>query len=127
MPVNLLTKRLKDAKRELTNLKTAHMRGLGYLKVYSQNLTITDGPSTGIHSFQIDITLSNEFAAYPFTQLFPAANSNDDHSIEVEGFTYSDGYHVRYRLLYAWGDASMDFVRIVSTSPITNVTYTWID
>lgn len=126
MPVNLLTKRLKDAKRELTNLKTAYTRGLGFLRVYDQILTITDGQS-GMHELDVIITLDNNFAEYPYAQLFPAINESNGYTMEVDGFSYTNSYQVRYHLLW-WERASStgtNSLRVLSSSPIKEITYNW--
>lgn len=125
MTVNLLTKRLKAARSELTNLKTASTRGLGFLRVYGQNLTLTDAPGSGFHELDVTVTLDSSFAPYPFVQLLPGVDSNYEHSLEIDGFTYQDQYHVRYHLLYGFGVNDANFFRVVSTSPITNITYNW--
>ena len=37
MTVNLLSQKLKAAKKEITDLKTAHKRGFGNLKIYRES------------------------------------------------------------------------------------------
>ena len=39
MTQNLLVQRFKDAKKELTALKTTHLRGIGNLKIYKETIT----------------------------------------------------------------------------------------
>lgn len=126
MTVDLLTSRLKAVKRELTALKTSHMRGLGRIKIYGQTLTIPTG-QTGIHELDIDVTLDSSFAAFPFTQVLPAVNNAGFYTMEVDGFTYVDGYHVKYHMLWfeRTNASGTNYARVVSTSPITNVTYNW--
>lgn len=69
MTVDLLSQRLKAAKRELTNLKTAHTRGFGLLKVYKETIYFsqTELEEGYIYSnASVTIKFSKEFPPNPF-------------------------------------------------------------
>lgn len=69
MTVDLLSQRLKAAKRELTNLKTAHSRGFGLLKVYKETIYFsqTELEEGYIYSnASVTIKFSKEFPPNPF-------------------------------------------------------------
>lgn len=131
--MNLLTQRLKFAKRELTNLKTAHRRGLGLLKVYYLPYTVPP-PTTITYAFiRLDLTINFDGIAYPLVGLMPRSTdptatwggtmmgstpdfqyTNDGRSVEMSVAALAD-YNGIYKLY------------IYSTSPIQSVTYNWVN
>lgn len=128
MTVNLLTKRLKAARSELTALKTTHTRGIGLLRLYSQILTIDgSGQTGGVHELDVTISLNTSYASFPFVQVSPAINDDNGYTMEIDGFTYTNGYNLRYHLLWLVRANSGDTnkLQIVSSSPITSVNYEW--
>lgn len=128
MTVNLLSQRLKAAKRELTALKTAHMRGLGLVNIYEQVVYIDPAGRTGQHELEIIITLDSSFPVYPFVQLLNKIDlSTQDARMGTLGFTYISPHQVKYGVLWwdAFGPANTDYVEVLSNAPISNVTYNW--
>lgn len=124
---NLLSQRLKAVKAELTNLKTAHERGLGSLQVYSYPVNIDpSGHESGFWELIITAEFDRTFAPYPFIYLEPEIrNSFDDHSLEMESFTYSDdGFSIVFRSIW-WYSGTAHNARLVSSAPVINVSYTW--
>lgn len=73
MTVDLLSVRLKEAKRELTNLKTAHKRGLGGLKVFEYDLDIS-GYTDHVYILNITVNFDPNFTSYPFVSCTPQSD-----------------------------------------------------
>lgn len=124
MTQNLLTIRLKNAKRELTALKTAHQRGLGLLKVYSEILDVAP-PSGSEWTYWLTVSVDVDLSSYPFTQFYfvPDAPLNGQPELEYK----NNGYTIEYRLqvlriVAVNGDSK---IAIHSTSPIIAVSYSW--
>lgn len=129
MTVDLLSARLKAAKRELTALKTAHKRGLGLLKVYTQEGT-APVPTDDTYDFTLRINFARDFSKNPLAFFIPVAQSPTEwyfhNNLDVENEYYStDGYTLivsGFRLAFAgWSDG----YKIVSTAPIDNVIWEW--
>lgn len=130
MTQNLLVQRFKDAKKELTALKTTHLRGIGNLRVYKETITFT-APSTKIGDMVVTVTTSQNFAAYPFIYVLGYGAdiggkyyaSMDTKSVNYinNGFTATfEGEAIYYT---DWVTNKLD---VYATSPITSITYTWI-
>lgn len=66
--VDLLSKRLKNAKAELTNLKTAHNRGLGLLRIYCAKHLYEDDDiwPPGMFVGTITVDFPSDSPPYPF-------------------------------------------------------------
>lgn len=124
MTVNLLSQRLKVVKRELTALKTAHMRGLGNVKVYKQRVDVPQDGHTGVHDITVTVTLDNTYAAYPYVDLYPVADTNNNHSMEVDSVFYQNEYTIIFKLLWLYKAGTNAFY-VASSSPIANINYTW--
>lgn len=128
MTVDLLSARLKAAKRELTALKTAHERGLGNLRVYEFQDTI---PSAGHQdeawTLMISIDFDEKFSPYPFIYLIPTIqNTGLRFNVDAEGFQYTNGgKSAEYKIYYSYEEAALDLYTIISTAPIINVQYRW--
>lgn len=122
MSQNLLGERLKNAKRELTALKTAHRRGLGLLKVYKEEYTVT-APSTEAYWLTIDLEIKG--AIYPFVQLY--AKTNDSGSTVARGaeFEYKDGGKTAEFRVVCWDDKLNYDLVVYSTSPIESMKVEW--
>lgn len=127
--INLLTNRIKDAKSELTALKTAYTRGLGLMDVYTFSGT-ANPPSRQDYLFKMTIRFDTEFAQNPLTYLSigigdlvaPWLGS----AIEVYNETFaSDGYSLTINGLISWAEDDISTYTIYSTSPITNVSWEW--
>ena len=70
MTVDLLSVRLKECKRELTALKTAHRRGLGELKILRYPLQISGYNDYG-YSLSVVLNFDRSFTPYPFVSCTP--------------------------------------------------------
>lgn len=126
MTVDLLSSRLKAAKRELTALKTAHARGLGNIKLFTEQITIDPtGYGTGIHELIVSVKTSSMYAPYPFIDILPAI-AGSSYSMEIEGFIYRGGYLAMCRLLWLYNTGT-NKLSIVSSSPIQSVSYEWVN
>ena len=134
MTVNLLSQRLKAAKRELTNLKTAHKRGLGTLKVYRTEHYFEDDGIEPPDNFRgtLRIKFSRSFAPYPFFYVVPTASGsapwyNTTYSIQVRGISFEDnGYTaVISGDIFYGSNYLFEKVVIFSTAPIDSTTGNW--
>lgn len=126
MTVDLLSLRIKEAKRELTALKTAHKRGLGNVKIYTYDFNIDPtGHDTGIWELVVRVDFDSSFAAYPFVYIAPQIGQSFSYSLEVATTDYrNDGYTAFVRCIWGY-ENGMTKSTVVSTSPIVNVSYTW--
>lgn len=128
MTQNLLVQRFKDAKKELTALKTTHMRGIGNLKIYKETITFT-GSVVWLEG-TVTINFSQNFAAYPFVYLV-------GYGVDLGGIYYFSMYtksvnytNNGYTAVFE-GEALYDPESIPNkfdvycTSPMTSITYTW--
>lgn len=127
MTQNLLTKRLKDAKRELTNLKTAHKRGLGLIRLYDYTGKVIPPNPLEAYKMQITVDFSRSFGKNPFAQ-FLRLTTHPERSwvgsaIRTEWEYYdNDGYSlVILGDYYDFYEDDTSQFTIISTSPITNV------
>jgi hypothetical protein len=123
--MNLLTARLKSAKRELTNLKTAHGRGLGLLKIYTRSVNLSAPTGEGAFFWlSIDVTFS--VSPYPFAQKYIVTDTLDGNNFYVnDEFNYSNnGWGAEFRTGVAKQTAPSR-VTVYSTSPITSISYSW--
>lgn len=124
--MNLLATKIKDIKRELTALKTAHTRGLGNVKIYQKIVQIdSSGHQTGAYYMTVNVTFDRRFTAYPMAQIIPTMTSGGDYSMEVTGMDYSDqGYTMNAELVWIYEPGTTSFT-VESTSPVDTVTYAW--
>lgn len=129
MTVDLLTARLKAAKRELTALKTSHMRGLGLAKVYSYS-GVFSPPSDSPYLFTMTINFDREFAKNPLSYISLGGNDLSDPwigssaEIDNESFT-SDGYSMVVNgYINESQYTTSDFV-VYSVSPILGISWEW--
>jgi hypothetical protein len=129
MTVDLLSQRLKAAKRELTNLKTAHMRGLGLLKVYTHQ-GVAPVPTDDTYDFTLRVDFERGFGEKPLAlfSLVTVAPTEwfFNNNLEAEDEYYSsDGYTLIIRgIRIAFAEWS-DGYKIVSTAPVSNLTWEW--
>ena len=129
MTQNLLVQRFKDAKKELTALKTTHLRGIGNLKIYKETITFT-GSGLFLEG-TVTINFSQNFAAYPFvylvgygvrmTETYFASISGDSINYTNNGYTAVFEATALY-----YPDTVPNKFDIYSTSPMTSITYTWV-
>ena len=125
MSQNLLVERLKSAKRELLALKTAHRRGLGLLKVYSEVYSIA-APSGSSTFYWLTIDLEFSVSTYPFVQYYIV--NNDIASVPVNTapeFEYQNGgTKAEFRIVLEKVPSGYRF-GFSSTSPIVSMNYSW--
>lgn len=126
--MNLLVNKMKDVKRELTNLKTAHQRGIN-LKIFREEITFSKS-SIGFYDGTITVTFDTNFAAYPFAYVLGYSLGPDSpsfYSFDTDSVFYRDsGYTMDFvgEFIYYPEELEPKFV-LVSTSPPTSITYTW--
>lgn len=124
MTVDLLSQRLKQAKRELTALKTAHSRGLGNLRIFSEEFDGAPSVSPG-QKLTINISFSIAYAPYPFFQVLSrnSAISYTDHpgilDIEYNSSGYGATVTVPSEYVFFFGGGGF----ALSMSPITSISY----
>lgn len=121
--MNLLVDRLKYAKRELTALKTAHKRGLGNLKVYTQEVTITH--PGGSQLLNLVVNFDNTTVAYPFVRVIGSMNSSYTYNLNVLGAGYTNNgktYKMTGTFILNTG---MNKIYVESTLPASSISYTW--
>ena len=137
MTVDLLSSRLKAAKRELTALKTAHTRGFGLLKVYTKTLNYsqTGIAEGGIYTnATLTISFSRDFPPRPFVYVLGDIDVTAGTEIgrwpafNARTFDYSsDGYTVVMggTLIYLLSAATpLEKVKAFATSPIISISAT---
>lgn len=128
MTVNLLSQRVKTAKRELTNLKTAHKRGLGNLKVFKNEITIdTSGHTSGIYFLTININFDQSFASFPLVKIYPTVTNNFNYSAQLLEMDYiNGGYTMRIEFLWIYNSSLPNQnMTVFSTAPISSSSYSW--
>lgn len=130
MTKNLLVQRFKDAKNELTALKTTHLRGIGNLRVYKETVPFT-APSDKIDDMIITVTTSQNFAAYPFVYVLGYGvdlGGKYFFSMDADSVNYiNDGFGATFEgeaIYYTGWDANK--FDVYATSPITSITYRWV-
>jgi len=125
MTVDLLSVRLKEAKRELTNLKTAHKRGLGLLKLYKYTVTLHPPGQLFAYYIELNITFSQNSSPYPFIQGTGIILS-DYTALSERGVEYINaGMGCLMRFEWARSEPSVDTVEILSSANIISVTERW--
>lgn len=132
--MNTLAQRLKFAKRELTNLKTAHQRGFGLLKIYATEYKFSDIPGLSPNFYDnatTTINFSKDFAPYPFAYIKgPIDITESDFvflSVNVEQIEYkNNGYTVVFKGEAVYSSAyHLDKMILYSTSPPISVSFDW--
>lgn len=127
MTVDLLSVRLKEAKKELTNLKTAHLRGLGLLQVYKKICTLSSFSIEDDYSGRVRISIysSNTFPPYPLLNIIPQVKGSTAFTISllVDSTNYANN---GYTLLIdgrvtRWDSYGLTEFEIISTAPIDNI------
>ena len=132
--MNTLAQRLKFAKQELTNLKTAHSRGFGMLKIFRTEYKFSDIPgiTSAIYSnAKTTINFSQDFSPYPFAyidgQLLTLSSGAFLPSMHVEQFEYkNNGYTIVFtgEAIYD-SQYGLDKMVLFSTTPPVSVSYDW--
>lgn len=127
MTINLLSKRIKDIKRELTNLKTSHKRGVGNIKIFSQKVNVdVTGHESDFSYFYIVVNLNRNYAPSTFVNFYPIMDNDGLSSFsETIKMNYSDdGYSVRVLTIWSY-EAGLSSFWIDSLSPIDSIDYYW--
>ena len=130
MTQNLLVQRFKDAKRELTALKTTHSRGIGLLNIYKETVTFTASGGT-FKDAVITVNFSQNFAAYPFVYIMGygvRGTATYFYSMGAESINYTNnGYTAVFEATAIYLPSSIpNKFDVYSTSPATSITYTWV-
>lgn len=128
MTQNLLVQRFKNAKSELTALKTTHPRGIGNLRIYKETITFT-GSVVWLEG-TVTINFSQNFAAYPFVYLVGYGVDLSGMyfiSMDPESVNYTNnGYTAVFEGEALYDPESIpNKFDVYSTSPMTSITYTW--
>lgn len=126
MTVDLLSVRLKEAKRELTNLKTAHTRGIGMLQLYTSEVKLDVQDKTGIWDVAVTIYFKEGQSPYPFLEYIPIVNNDTSNVIELIGMEFSNG-GMSVLLQFEWlaSDPYVDTIELYCTSDIGSYTQEW--
>lgn len=124
--MNLLTTKIKSIKKELTNLKTSHARGLGNVKIYHRIVQVDpSGHDSGTWFLNITATFDRQYAAYPLVQIIPAMLTDGTYTMEPTGIDYSDsGFTLNAQMIW-WYEPGTNSFTIESTAPVDQVNYTW--
>ncbi|MBR3139055.1 hypothetical protein IKG38_03565 [Candidatus Saccharibacteria bacterium] len=129
--MNLLTNKLKYTQREITNLKTAHKRGLGLLKVYRERLLYSDTAIPNYYQGNATLTVDfdQSFGAYPFAYVEGRIDGERDTS--YEGWYSANMKQMRYtnnghRAIFTgdiwyYGGSYFDRLYVYSTAPIISI------
>lgn len=123
---DLLVQRLKAAKKELTALKTAHKRGLGLLRIYTEDGEIPDIGS-GFWIITATITFTEGSAPFPFAYIETGLSETgvDDEQLDVTQTYYSnDGMSLIVKMLWIKFSEDKARYRVVSTAPFS-ISLTW--
>lgn len=128
MNQNLLVERLKFAKRELTALKTAHLRGLGNLRVYRRLETlITPAVERGSYELFIEISFSSNYAPYPFVNVLAGPEIDGVALYGFDEFEYTENGRKARVVgggLFYRPSLALEY-EIISTAPVNNISVTW--
>lgn len=126
MTVDLLSVRLKEAKRELTNLKTAHTRGIGMLQLYTAEVKLDVQGKTGIWDVAVTIYFKEGQSPYPFLEYIPIINNDTSNVIELIGMEFAeDGMSVLLQFEWLNSTPQVDTILLYCTSQIGNYTQEW--
>jgi len=126
MTVDLLSVRLKEAKRELTNLKTAHIRGIGMLQLYTAEVKLDVQNKTGIWDVAVTIYFKEGQSPYPFLEYIPIINNDTSNVIELIGMEFAeDGMSVLLQFEWLNSTPQVDTILLYCTSQIDTYTQEW--
>lgn len=123
---DLLVQRLKNAKRELTALKTAHKRGLGLLKLYEFTAPLDVQERLGFWSVKLTVNFAEDQSPFPFLQWIPVVNNNSLNVIELVGEEFSsDGMTAVLYFEWLASNPYVDRINFISTSIIESYSQEW--
>lgn len=126
MTVDLLSVRLKEAKRELTNLKTAHLRGIGMLQLFTYNISLDVQDRVGFWDVAVVVNFKPGQSPYPFLEYIPIVNNDTSNVIELIGMEFTNG-GMSVLLQFEWlaSDPYVDTIELYCTSDIESYTQEW--
>ena len=127
MTVDLLSVKLKDAKRELTALKTAHTRGLGMLKLYTFVLDLDVEGRLAFWTIKIVVNLKEGQSPYPFLECIPSIDADVSNDvIDMVGIEFTnDGMSIALYFEWLASVYPADKITFYCTSQIDNCTQEW--
>jgi len=126
MTVDLLSVRLKEAKKELTNLKTAHTRGLGMLQLYTSEIKLDVQDKTGLWDVEVNVYFKAGQSPYPFLEYIPVVMNDTSNVIELIGMEFSaDGMSVLLQFEWLNSTPQVDTILLYCTSQIDTYTQEW--
>lgn len=126
MTVDLLSVRLKEAKRELTNLKTAHTRGIGMLQLYTSEVKLDVQDKTAIWDVGVTVNFKAGQSPFPFLEYIPVVMNDTSNVIELIGMEFSsDGMSVLLQFEWLNSIPQVDTILLYSTSEIDSYTQEW--
>lgn len=124
MTQNILVKDLKAAKRELIDLKTAHKKGQGLLKVYKETIKINP-PSSPQALWWLTISVNFGISPYPFAERFMVRPFDDNIISGSDEIEYTNnGWSAEFRMVF-YNFSSQHEAVIFSTSPLESTSYSW--
>lgn len=127
MPTPVLVERLKRAKLELTALKTAHKRGVGMLKVFEE-IVEPEAPDDTLWYLVMTISFSADSTSHPFVTVL--CNTFDEtkyslaQSFQQDEIEYTQGGK-SVKIGGSFFSSDNSFLKILSTSPIASVSFSW--
>lgn len=127
MTVDLLSVKLKEAKRELNNLKTAHLRGLGMLRIYKNVYSLADLGIEDDYSGRkrIVINFSTDFAPYPLMVLVPQVVGTTAYTMSVvlSAVNFSSGGYtlIVNGRINRWDEQGLTEFSVISSAPIVSL------
>lgn len=123
-----MTTRLIRAENELRDLKTAHNRGLGTIKLFSQLLNVNKPATTGViyGDIYFTIAIASDSEPFPMIRIYPKYTTANFGVPLVNRIKLSDdGYIVYMAATIVMTSAAATYqMKIVSTSEIQSVSYT---
>lgn len=131
--MNTLSQRIKFAKRELTNLKTAHRRGLGLLKVYYKPYTVPPPTDISYAFIRLDLTVNFDGIAYPLIGFLgrstdPTAAWSGSLLGSTPEIQFTNGGHTAKMSVAAKAEAQGLYrLYIYATSPVKSISYNWVN
>lgn len=128
MTVDLFSVKLKEVKRELTALKTAHKRGLDGLKIFEYPLQLT-GYDDDVYNLSVTLTFDSAFTSYPFVSCSPQCDSSTYlANADMISMDYTNGGMGAVYVFEWFALTTIDPYTILfkSSVPIVDVSYTFV-
>ena len=122
---NIFSLKLKAIKNELLALKTAHIKGIGNLRMFSSSIKVVDSEDYSLLSIIVDFDSTS--IPYPFVQVFGSVDANNNPTFTTLGGGYANNGYTSITTGTGFVRQQIDTIYVESTSPITNIRYTWGD